>query len=174
MTDNGHRVLELALKDLLSKCTQYTQSQSFLDAFKITTVAPAWSRPYEKKWPSQVHNTSFNTADCDADHSLITCKVVLNARRLHHSKRWLIGSCFTPYRHYLSHITAMFQTKGLLKIKTERTGDHERTNTFISYLRETCCKHGVSTWFPLCLPWGILRFPCGFPYVSLWKPGVSM
>ena len=38
MTDNGHRLLELALKDLLSK---YTQSQSFLDASKITTVAPA-------------------------------------------------------------------------------------------------------------------------------------
>ena len=32
MNDNWHRLLELALKDLLSKYTQYTQSQSFLDA----------------------------------------------------------------------------------------------------------------------------------------------
>ena len=92
MNENGQRLLELCCYRKLCVTNTYFQNKA---CHKVS-----WRHPRSKHWHqldmiitkrdslNNVCNTrSYQSADCDTDHSLIATKVKLKPKRFYHSKR---------------------------------------------------------------------------------------
>ena len=119
MNENGQRLLELCCYRKLCVTNTYFQNKA---CHRVS-----WRHPRSKHWHqldmiitkrdslNNVCNTrSYQSADCDTDHSLIATKVKLKPKKFHHSKR-----------------------KGQPRINISKTAYPEKNQEFNEQLEET-------------------------------------
>ena len=103
MNENGQRLLEVYCHHSLSITNTFFMTKPHHKVF--------WRHPRSKHWYqidlvltrctnlSNVKLTrSYQSADCDTDHSIVCCKVNFKAKRVHHAKkegRHRINTCIT-------------------------------------------------------------------------------
>ena len=92
MNENGQRLLELCTFHNLCISNSYFQTKP---QHKVS-----WRHPRSKHWHqldlivvrrsairNVLHTRAYHSADCDTDHSLVCCKVRLQPRRFHRSRK---------------------------------------------------------------------------------------
>ena len=116
--DNGQRLLELCCFPGLCVMNTFSKCKDILQM--------SWRHPHSRHWRqlalvitrraelSSVLLTRTYSADCDTDHSLVTCKVRITPKKIHHGKK-----------------------KGRPRINTCCVSNQERTKHYISQLEET-------------------------------------
>ena len=103
MNENGQRLLELCCHHSLSITNTFFMTKP---QHKVS-----WRHPRSKHWHqldlvltrcTNLGNVkltrSYQSADCDTDHSFVCCKVNFKAKRMHHAKkegRHRINTCMT-------------------------------------------------------------------------------
>lgn len=92
MNDNGQRLLEICTCHDLCITNSYFKTKP---QHKVT-----WRHPRSKHWHQLdlilvrrtairyvVHTRSYQSADCDTDHSLVCCKIKMQPKRFHRTKK---------------------------------------------------------------------------------------
>ena len=92
MDENGQRLLELCTYDDLCIANSYFRTKP---QHKVS-----WRHPRSKHWhqldlilfrraalKNVLHTRSYHSADCNTDHSLVCCKIRLQPKRFHRTKK---------------------------------------------------------------------------------------
>ena len=93
MNENGQRLLELCTYHDLCIANSYISdeapAQSFLEAPALKALAPIGSAPIQacRSQERPTHTRSYHSADCNTDHSLVCCKIRLQPKRFHRTKK---------------------------------------------------------------------------------------